>query len=77
LRRRGEGIMTYRMSEEYKLPQEKRMVILGAGSVVGESDLVKKDHYTATLKCLSKTGAVLELRKEYFRQYSCSITLWL
>jgi CRP-like cAMP-binding protein len=55
------NILQYRLPELSDFPQNHKLKIYGPGSVVGEDDVIKHRLYSATLKCISEKGTIIEI----------------
>ena len=55
------NILQYRLPELSDFPQNHKLRIYGTGSMVGEEDVIKQRPYSATLKCISEKGTIIEI----------------
>lgn len=60
------NVLAYKLSEIRDIPRTQKLAIFGAGSLVGEEDILKREKYSCTLTCVSTLGTLYRVSAELF-----------
>ena len=54
------------------MSKESRMFVLSRGAIIADDDIMSREQYTCTLKCVSLKGTLYEISKENFKLFQGS-----
>jgi CRP-like cAMP-binding protein len=63
-RREPRNVLAEKIPEIKDVPKELPLMVFGEGSFLGEEDVIFRDYYSCTLKCISQNGVLLQILKE-------------
>ena len=58
-RREPRNVLAEKIPEIKDVPKELPLMVFGEGSFLGEEDVIFRDYYSCTLKCISQNGVLL------------------
>jgi hypothetical protein len=59
-------VLVRKLPELRNLPKLFKIVIYGEGSLIGQEDMIDKEFYTCSLRCMSQKGKLLCIKKSDF-----------
>lgn len=70
-------VLAQKLPEIKDIPGKLKLSIFGVGSIVGEEDVINRENYSCSLKCISLTGKLFVINKVDFFNLRNNDESWL